>query len=59
MLDFYKVASKGPQMGLTYIKARITNPASPRKSADLEFLMDSGAAYSVVSARIGGKFGSS
>jgi len=35
-------------MGLTYIKARITNPANPRKSADLEFLVDSGAEYSVV-----------
>jgi len=35
-------------MSLTYIKARITNPANPRKSADLEFLVDSGAEYSVV-----------
>ena len=35
-------------MGLTYIKAKITNPANPRKSSELEFLVDSGAAYSVV-----------
>ena len=39
-------------MGLTHIKARITNPANPRKSADLQFLVDSGAAYSVVPANI-------
>lgn len=37
-------------MGLTHIKARITNPANPRKSADVQFLVDSGAAYSVVPA---------
>ena len=35
-------------MGLTYIRAKITNPANLRKSRDLEFLVDSGAAYSVV-----------
>ena len=39
-------------MGLTHIKARITNPANPRKSAELQFLVDSGAAYSVVPASI-------
>jgi clan AA aspartic protease len=39
-------------MGLTFIKAKITNPARPRKSADLEFLVDSGAAYSVVPASV-------
>lgn len=35
-------------MGLAHIRARITNPANPRRSADLQFLVDSGAAYSVV-----------
>lgn len=39
-------------MGLTYIKARVANPANPRKSADLEFLVDSGTAYSVVPATV-------
>ena len=39
-------------MGLTYIKARISNPANPRKSAELEFLVDSGVAYSVVPATV-------
>jgi clan AA aspartic protease len=35
-------------MGLTYIEARIANPARPRRSARLKFLVDSGALYSVV-----------
>jgi clan AA aspartic protease len=35
-------------MGLTYIQARIANPARPRRSARLKFLVDSGALYSVV-----------
>jgi clan AA aspartic protease len=39
-------------MGLTYIKVRITNPANPRKSAEITFLVDSGAAYSVVPAGV-------
>ena len=39
-------------MGLTHIKVRVTNPANPRKSADLQFLVDSGAAYSVVPATV-------
>jgi clan AA aspartic protease len=39
-------------MGLTFIKARIYNPRNPRKSAELEFLVDSGAAYSVVPATV-------
>jgi clan AA aspartic protease len=37
-------------MGLTYIQATIANPARPRRSAQLEFLVDSGAQYSVVPA---------
>jgi clan AA aspartic protease len=39
-------------MGLTYIEAKITNPANPRKSAEIKFLVDSGAAYSVVPAQV-------
>ncbi len=35
-------------MGLTYIKASIANPARPKRSARLRFLVDSGAFYSVV-----------
>ena len=35
-------------MGLTYISARVANPAQPRKSARVRFLVDSGAAYSIV-----------
>ena len=35
-------------MGLTYIRASITNPARPRRTARLKFLVDSGALYSVV-----------
>ncbi|HXY00990.1 MAG TPA: hypothetical protein VEI54_08715 [Candidatus Limnocylindrales bacterium] len=35
-------------MGLTYIQVRVTNPANPRKSAEIKFLLDSAAAYSVV-----------
>lgn len=39
-------------MGLTYIQARIANPARPKKSVPLRFLIDSGAAYSVVPAKL-------
>ncbi len=35
-------------MGLTYIQATIANPARPKKGARLKFLVDSGAAYSLV-----------
>jgi clan AA aspartic protease len=39
-------------MGLTYIRASIANPAKPRRSARLRFLVDSGAMYSVVPAPV-------
>jgi clan AA aspartic protease len=39
-------------MALTYIEATIANPARPRKTARLKFLVDSGAAYSVVPATL-------
>ena len=50
-------------MGLTYIHGTIVNPAKPRRSARLKFLVDSGALYSVVPTsvlrRLGIKPGSS
>jgi aspartyl protease family protein len=39
-------------MGLTYIEASIANPARSRKSEKVKFLVDSGAAYSVVPAAV-------
>ena len=39
-------------MGLTYIRASIANPARPRRTAKLKFLVDSGALYSVVPAAV-------
>ena len=39
-------------MGLTYIRASIANPARPRRSARVKFLVDSGALYSVVPASV-------
>jgi clan AA aspartic protease len=35
-------------MGLTYIRASIANPARPKRSVRVRFLVDSGAFYSVV-----------
>ena len=35
-------------MGLTHVRADISNPAKPRKSATVRFMVDSGAVYSVV-----------
>ena len=39
-------------MGLTHVKVRIANPARPRRTAQLTCLVDSGATYSVVPAKI-------
>jgi clan AA aspartic protease len=39
-------------MSLTYIQARVSNPARPQRSARLKFLVDSGALYSVVPAPV-------
>jgi clan AA aspartic protease len=44
-------------MGLTYIRARVANPAKPTRGVDLKFLVDSGAFYSVVPAKILRKLG--
>jgi clan AA aspartic protease len=35
-------------VGLTYINATVINPADPKKRVKMEFLVDSGAMYSVV-----------
>ena len=37
-------------MGLTVLRLKVANPASPKISKELEFLVDSGAIYSVVPA---------
>jgi clan AA aspartic protease len=39
-------------MGLTRITLYVANPARPKKSLPVEFLVDSGAVYSVVPAAI-------
>jgi predicted aspartyl protease len=39
-------------MGLTTLKVEIGNPARPKQTETLEFLVDSGAVYSVVPARV-------
>lgn len=39
-------------MALTYLKVTISNPADPKKSKQMEFLIDSGAIYSIVPKKI-------
>jgi clan AA aspartic protease len=39
-------------MGITFLKLRIANPARPRRGETLEFLIDTGAVYSVVPGRV-------
>jgi hypothetical protein len=39
-------------MGLTSVMMEVGNPARPEKTEELEFLVDSGATYSVVPARV-------
>jgi clan AA aspartic protease len=39
-------------MGLTHVRARIANPAHPRRIASVRFLVDSGALYSLTPASI-------
>ena len=39
-------------MGLTTLKMEVANPSRPDKTEELEFLIDSGAIYSVVPARV-------
>jgi predicted aspartyl protease len=35
-------------MAITFLKIRVSNPSSPKKSKEYEFLVDSGAVYSVI-----------
>jgi predicted aspartyl protease len=44
-------------MGLTVLKMRVGNPAKPKVTKELEFLVDSGAIYSVVPAAMLKKLG--
>jgi clan AA aspartic protease len=44
-------------MGLTSITAKVSNPIRPAKSVDVEFLVDSGAVYSVVPRKVLKKLG--
>lgn len=44
-------------MGLTVLEVEVGNPARPRVTQKLEFLIDSGAIYSVVPGRILRKLG--
>jgi len=44
-------------MGITYIELEVANVAAPKKGEKLEFLVDSGAIYSVVPARVLKKLG--
>lgn len=44
-------------MGLTYVWARVANPAQPGKTARVRFLIDSGAAYSIVPADVLNRLG--
>jgi len=44
-------------MGLTHIRARLANPARPRKTISVRFLVDSGALYSVVPAAVLARLG--
>ena len=39
-------------MGLTHVRARMANPAHPRRVASLRFLVDSGAVYSLAPASV-------
>jgi clan AA aspartic protease len=35
-------------MGITFVKIKVSNPARPKKGAEFELLVDSGALYSVL-----------
>jgi clan AA aspartic protease len=43
---------RSEEMGLTTVEMEIANPASPESMERLEFLIDSGAIYSVVPAAV-------
>ncbi len=44
-------------MGLTFLKIGVGNPAKPKVTEEIEFLLDSGAIYSVVPNKILRKLG--
>ena len=44
-------------MGRTVLKVKVGNPAKPKVTKELEFLIDSGAVYSVVPAAVLRKLG--
>lgn len=44
-------------MGLTHIKLNVANPAKPKRSIDISFLVDSGAVYSVIPSALLRKLG--
>lgn len=44
-------------MGLTFLKIEVGNPANPDVTEEIEFLIDSGAIYSVVPSPILERFG--
>jgi clan AA aspartic protease len=44
-------------VGLTVLRVEVGNPARPKVTQELEFLVDSGAIYSVVPARVLRKLG--
>lgn len=39
-------------MGITFLKIKVVNPEHPKRAKECEFLVDSGAVYSVVPADI-------
>jgi len=44
-------------MALTYLKAKVSNLKDPKKSIERRFLVDSGAVYSVIDAKVLKKLG--
>ena len=44
-------------VGLTVLRVKVGNPAKPKVTTELEFLVDSGAVYSVVPSRVLRKLG--
>jgi clan AA aspartic protease len=55
--DFQRTTDQGGQMGLTVLEIEVGNPASPEITEKVEFLIDSGAIYSVVPTPILEKLG--
>lgn len=48
---------RGTSVGLTVLKVKVGNPAKPKVTVELEFLVDSGAIYSVVPTAVLKKLG--